>query len=50
MLGAIKEELLHLRGAGVALSSPIAKVHGMTKLEVLLPQVLKPYGPLSVSR
>ena len=39
VLIAVKEELLHLREAGIALRSPIAKVLIMTKPEVLLPQV-----------
>ena len=48
MLSAIKEELLHVREAGVAMSSPVAKVLIKTKLEVVKPELLKPDGPLGV--
>ena len=48
VLSAIKEELLHVREAGVAMSSPVAKVLIKTKLEVVKPELLKPDGPLGV--
>ena len=50
VLDAIKEDLVHMRKAGVALGVPIARVLIKNKLEELMPHLLKPAGPLGVGR
>ena len=50
VLDAIKEELVRMRKAGVALGVPIARVLIKNKLEELMPQLLKPAGPLGVGK
>ena len=50
VLGAIKDELVHMRKAGIALGVPIARVLIKNKVEELMPQLLKPAGPLGVGK